>query len=195
MATQAGASGLPSPGRPSQVPAEVAVADVMLASDRSGGGSAASDGPAHFQLAYPLASPALQVDPWGWRYSQSRQRWRMHTGIDLAANPGTPVLAALAGRVLMVESVAGYGLTVLLDHGDGVETLYSHLQRAAVRPGAWLEKGQVLGGVGMSGAATGPHLHFELRRRHGRLLAVDPTPHMPPPALPAIPAEWIAADP
>ncbi len=193
MATPARASGLPSPSRPSLVPAEVAVADVLLASDQPP--AAAGIAPAHFQLAYPLATPALQMDPWGWRYSESRQRWRMHTGIDLAADPGTPVLAALAGRVRMVESVAGYGLTVLLDHGDGVETLYSHLQRAAVRPGAWLEKGQVLGGVGMTGAATGPHLHFELRRRGERLLALDPTPHLPPPALPAIPTEWIATDP
>lgn len=194
------ATDIPSPERPAAVPAQVDVADVMgieamppaLQPSRH---SASDTLPAHLQLAYPLALPALQLDPWGWRYSESRQRWRMHTGIDLAAEPGTPVLAALAGRVLLVESVSGYGLTVVLDHGAGVQTLYAHLQHASVEPGAWLERGQVLGGVGMTGSASGPHLHFELRQRGDRLLALDPTPHLPPPQLPALPSQLLAVDP
>ena len=133
------------------------------------------------------------MDPWGWRYSQRRGAWRMHTGVDLAADEGTPVLAASAGRVLLVESISGYGTTVLLDHGAGWQTLYAHLLSTSVATGQRLNQGEVLGAVGMTGSASGPHLHFELRRRGSSLLALDPTPHLPPllppPALrqPALP--------
>lgn len=131
-------------------------------------------------LAYPLALPALQIDPWGWRYSDSRGAWRMHTGVDFAAPAGTPVLAALAGRVVLAESISGYGLTVVLDHGQGLQTLYAHLQLAAVTVGSQVDQGAELGQVGMTGVATGPHLHFELRSLASGALAHDPTPHLPP---------------
>ena len=137
-------------------------------------------------LAYPLAQPAESLDPWGWRYSERRSAWRLHTGVDLAAPQGTVVLASRAGRVLLVESISGYGTTVLLDHGEGWQTLYAHLHDAIVVNGLWLEQGQPLGMVGMTGSATGPHLHFELRRQGAELLALDPTPHMPPPSLPPV---------
>lgn len=189
----------PLPERPEAVPSRVAVAEVLwmeaLPAQLQPSRSSDSDGlPAHLQLTYPLAQPALQYDPWGWRYSESRGRWRLHTGVDLAADPGTPVLAALPGRVLLVESVSGYGLTVLLDHGAGLQTLYAHLQQAEVEPGAWLDRGQVLGGVGMTGVASGPHLHFEVRHRGAELIALDPTPHLPPPLLPALPAQLLAVE-
>ncbi|MCT0215834.1 M23 family metallopeptidase [Synechococcus sp. CS-1330] len=132
------------------------------------------------RLAYPLDEPAESLDPWGWRYSERRSAWRLHTGIDLAAPKGTVVLASQAGWVLLVESISGYGTTVLLDHGEGWQTLYAHLHQASVLEGAWLEQRQALGTVGMTGSATGPHLHFELRRQGTELLALDPTPHLPP---------------
>ncbi|MGQ9753671.1 MAG: peptidoglycan DD-metalloendopeptidase family protein [Thermaceae bacterium] len=89
---------------------------------------------------------------------------RFHTGIDLAAPLGTPVYAAKSGQVEVAGwSSLGYGLHVLLDHGGGVETLYAHLSRIAVQPGAWVEAGQVIGYVGSTGWSTGPHLHFEVR--------------------------------
>ena len=131
-------------------------------------------------LTYPLKRFAAGMDPWGWRYSQRRGAWRMHTGVDLAADEGTPVLAASAGRVLLVESISGYGTTVLLDHGAGWQTLYAHLLSTSVATGQRLNQGEVLGAVGMTGSASGPHLHFELRRRGSSLLALDPTPHLPP---------------
>jgi len=139
------------------------------------------------RLLYPLAGVAEQIDPWGWRWSERRGAWRMHTGVDLAAAEGTPVLAARAGRVLLVESVGAYGLSVLIDHGQGLETLYAHPLDAAVQPGLSLEAGAVIGRVGMSGSASGPHLHFELRQRGAQLTALDPTPHLPP-LLPPPPA-------
>ena len=105
-------------------------------------------------LAYPLAQPAESLDPWGWRYSERRSAWRLHTGVDLAAPQGTVVLASRAGRVLLVESISGYGTTVLLDHGEGWQTLYAHLHEAIVVSGVWLEQGQPLGMVGMTAMAV-----------------------------------------
>lgn len=89
---------------------------------------------------------------------------RYHTGIDLAAPYGTPVVAAKSGQVEVAGwSAYGYGLHVVLDHGGGVETLYAHMSRIAVRAGEWVEAGEVIGYVGSSGWSTGPHLHFEVR--------------------------------
>ena len=181
--------------RPELVPAQVSVADV-LPPEASPAIALAAPTPTELRdlrLVYPLASPAEQIDPWGWRWSERRGAWRMHTGIDLAAAEGTPVLAARAGRVVLVEDVGAYGLSVLIDHGQGVETLYAHLLDAAVAMGQAVEAGSVIGRVGMSGSASGPHLHFELRQRGGSaeapLKALDPTPHlpplMPPPPAPA----------
>lgn len=177
---------------PQEIPGVVAVADVIpygskpeptvLAALPNG----SLQGVAGIQLAYPLALLADSMDPWGWRYSNAKAAWRMHTGVDLAAATGTPVQAALAGRVLLVGAVSGYGTTVLLDHGNGLETLYAHLSRADVHEGDWLEQGVQLGAVGMTGAATGPHLHFELRQRGAQLQAIDPTPHLPPLMAPPV---------
>ena len=177
---------------PKELPLEVAVADVQpegaLATASFASASLApaslSQTPAEAArppaLTYPLKRFAAGMDPWGWRYSQRRGAWRMHTGVDLAADEGTPVLAASAGRVLLVESISGYGTTVLLDHGAGWQTLYAHLLSTSVATGQRLNQGEVLGAVGMTGSASGPHLHFELRRRGPSLLALDPTPHLPP---------------
>ena len=172
---------LPStrPLAPADIPGQVVVADVLAYGSKPEPSLLTKADPA-IQLAYPLGQWADSMDPWGWRYSESKGAWRMHTGVDLAAPPGTPVLAAKAGRVLLVQAVSGYGNTVLLDHGEGVETLYAHLQQALVREGDWIEQGVQLGAVGMTGAATGPHLHFELRNRAQALQAIDPTPHLPP---------------
>ena len=178
---------LPStrPQVPAEIPAQVAVADV-LAYGTKPKPSLLIKADQALRLAYPLGQGADSMDPWGWRYSESKGAWRMHTGVDLAAPSGTPVLAAKAGRVALVQAVSGYGNTVLLDHGEGVETLYAHLQQALVREGEWIEQGAQLGAVGMTGAATGPHLHFELRNRAQALQAIDPTPHVPPLMAPPV---------
>ncbi|WP_422001621.1 M23 family metallopeptidase [Reyranella sp.] len=91
---------------------------------------------------------------------------RMHTGIDFAAPPGTPVLAAGAGRVAEAGLNGGYGRWVRIDHGGGLATGYAHLSRIAsgVRRSARVRQGQVIGYVGSTGLSTGPHLHFELHR-------------------------------
>ncbi|HHW09981.1 MAG TPA: M23 family metallopeptidase [Firmicutes bacterium] len=100
-------------------------------------------------------------------------RWgRMHEGMDLAVNTGTPVKAAAAGRVTFAGSNSGYGLLVKLDHGNSVETRYAHLSRISVKVGQQIEAGQVIGYSGNTGNSTGPHLHFEIRYK-GK--AVDPS--------------------
>lgn len=187
----------PSPSAPpDQVPAEVSVADLGESSslDPSIPYSAtlvpllaSASGPPPLAapdqvgvLVYPLAAPAVGVDPWGWRYSESKGRWRMHTGLDLMAPRGTPVLAALAGRVHLVQWIDGYGLTVVLDHGDGRRSLYGHLDAVAVRPGQVVRGGESLAVVGMTGRTSGPHLHFEWRTQQGSAwVAHDPTPLLP----------------
>ena len=115
------------------------------------------------RLVYALSQPADEVQPYGWSYSEHRQRWRMHGGHDLITTASTPVLAMLSGRVLLVQSISGYGLTVLLEHGRGWETVYAHLQNADGRVGQLVRAGDHIGRVGRSGSASTDHLHVELR--------------------------------
>jgi len=86
-----------------------------------------------------------------------------HTGVDIDAPYGTPVRAAADGDVSGAEMGAGYGRAVVLDHGHDVLTLYGHLSAIAVVPGEHVTRGQIIGFVGQSGRATGPHLHYEVR--------------------------------
>jgi peptidoglycan DL-endopeptidase CwlO len=87
-----------------------------------------------------------------------------HSGIDLAAARGTPVMATLPGIVTVIVSATGYGLHVVIDHGGGLSSLYGHLDSVLVASGDVVVRGQLIGTVGSSGNATGPHLHFEIRR-------------------------------
>jgi murein DD-endopeptidase MepM/ murein hydrolase activator NlpD len=89
-----------------------------------------------------------------------------HSGIDIDAPYGTPVRAAGDGDVLGENFGAGYGRQVVIDHGHDVITLYGHLSAVAVMPGEHVSRGQVIGYVGQSGRATGPHLHYEVRVHH-----------------------------
>lgn len=87
-----------------------------------------------------------------------------HSGIDLAAARGTPVMATLPGVVTVIVSATGYGLHVIIDHGGGLSSLYGHLDTVVVLSGDYVDAGQIIGTVGSTGNATGPHLHFEIRR-------------------------------
>jgi murein DD-endopeptidase MepM/ murein hydrolase activator NlpD len=86
-----------------------------------------------------------------------------HSGIDIDAPIGSPVRAAADGDVTGAAMVAGYGREIVLDHGHDVTTIYGHLSAMAVVPGQHVARGQVIGYVGQSGRATGPHLHYEVR--------------------------------
>ena len=91
-------------------------------------------------------------------------RMRMHKGVDYAAPTGTPIFAAGDARVKFAGWQNGYGRTVVLDHGNGITTLYGHMSRlGSYRVGQRVQQGRTIGYVGASGLATGPHLHYEFR--------------------------------
>ncbi len=105
-------------------------------------------------------------------------RWgRIHEGIDISNETGTPVKAALSGIVSFTGTEGGYGNMVTLDHGDGLETRYAHLSTMLVAEGQYVAAGEVLGGMGGTGSVTGIHLHFEVRVGG---VAYDPLTALPP---------------
>jgi murein DD-endopeptidase MepM/ murein hydrolase activator NlpD len=107
---------------------------------------------------------------------------RAHKGVDYAAPIGTPVYAAGSGRIKFRGEMGGYGNVLQIDHGNGIVTVYGHLSRfASSREGAHVERGDTIGYVGMTGLATGPHLHFEFRV-NGQY--IDPQKIKLPDALP-----------
>jgi hypothetical protein len=121
-------------------------------------------------LGHPLASM-----PDGGRFGARRiingEPHSPHTGVDYAAPKGTPVLAAADGTVALARELFFSGNSVLIDHGDGLVTMYFHLSTMLVRAGERVERGQRIGLVGSTGRATGPHLHFGVRWHGAR---VDP---------------------
>jgi murein DD-endopeptidase MepM/ murein hydrolase activator NlpD len=91
------------------------------------------------------------------------QTWRQHNGVDYGAPTGTAVRSVGDGTVEFAGRQNGYGNVVQVKHGQQRSSLYAHLSRIDVRLGQHIEQGQRLGAVGMTGWATGPHLHFEFR--------------------------------
>lgn len=126
-------------------------------------------------ILYPLANPGRISSLFGWRTHPIFGNRRFHSGTDIAAPHGTPVVAAYSGRVETAGYLSGYGLTVILRHADDTqESRYAHLSEIFVRPGTWVAQGTEIGSVGSTGNSTGPHLHFEWRQRQGsEWVAVD----------------------
>lgn len=87
---------------------------------------------------------------------------QFHTGIDIVLSRGTPIRAVAPGLVTLSDWNGGYGLTMIIDHGDGYETLYAHNDNLLVRAGAYVMEGQIIALSGNTGLSTGPHLHFEI---------------------------------
>jgi murein DD-endopeptidase MepM/ murein hydrolase activator NlpD len=103
------------------------------------------------------------TSPFGERIHPITKKQSFHSGIDIAAPIGTPVKAAKDGRVKFADEAGLYGLTVILDHGNGLTTVYGHCFQLNVRQGDEVKKGDVIALVGSTGLSTGPHLHFEIR--------------------------------
>lgn len=135
-----------------------------------------------FSPAPPVASAAVSgfiwpvVGPISDYFGTPRGAGTYHSGLDIVAPTGTPIGAAAPGQVVLVSAGGGYGNYVVIRHDDGYETLYAHLSQVYVVQGQWVAQGEAIGGVGATGWATGPHLHFEVRVGGA---AVDPLAYLP----------------
>ncbi|HET6781008.1 MAG TPA: LysM peptidoglycan-binding domain-containing M23 family metallopeptidase [bacterium] len=118
---------------------------------------------ARHQFVWPARG--MLTSRYGWR------RRRHHSGIDIGADRGAPIVAAGNGVVVYAGWYHAYGRTVIIEHGNGWTTLYGHASSIGVRPGQSVSAGQLIARVGCTGRCTGPHLHFEIRV-NGR--AMDP---------------------
>ena len=113
-------------------------------------------------LASPLAFSRI-TSGFSMRFHPILQQWRRHEGVDYGAPTGTPVRAVGDGVVSFAGQQNGYGNVIQIQHSDNRMTVYAHLSRMAVHPGEHVDQGEHIGDVGMTGWATGPHLHFEFR--------------------------------
>jgi murein DD-endopeptidase MepM/ murein hydrolase activator NlpD len=128
-----------------------------LTSDYSGDWTQLADAPQMWPVEGPVGSG------FGQREDPFNGEGAFHSGIDIEAAYGTPVRATADGEVSGAAVGAGYGRAVVLNHGHDVMTVYGHLSAIAVLPGQHVTLGQVIGYVGQTGRATGPHLHYEVR--------------------------------
>jgi murein DD-endopeptidase MepM/ murein hydrolase activator NlpD len=117
-------------------------------------------------FASKLVQPVVGriVSQFGMRFHPILKINRLHAGVDFGAETGTPIVAAAAGVVAYAGTMRGYGNVVVVDHGGGLSTLYAHCSALLVPEGITVEQGKVIARVGATGLATGPHLHFEVRR-------------------------------
>lgn len=123
-------------------------------------------------MAWPVPGFYRISSPFGYRMHPILGTWKLHTGIDVGRNldppksiDGAAIVATEAGKVIYAAYSSGYGNTVMIDHGNGIVTLYAHQQSGGIKVGVGqsVTKGQRIGTVGSTGLSTGPHLHFEVR--------------------------------
>lgn len=118
----------------------------------------------------PVAGQRIPVSSqYGTRHDPFTGRLARHTGLDIPAPHGTPILASGGGRVVVAGYKGAYGRAVMIDHGDGLATLYGHASRLLVRVGDVVLPQQQIALVGSTGRSTGPHLHFEVIRDGNRV--------------------------
>jgi len=116
-------------------------------------------------MTWPCPSSYNITSYYGMRKHPILRKYKMHTGIDIAAASGSSIVAANSGTVIMsqYDKSGGYGNMVVIDHGGGITTLYGHASKLLVKVGDEVKAGQVIAKVGSTGLSTGPHLHFEVR--------------------------------
>ncbi len=113
------------------------------------------------QFSWPVSGPI--TSPFGYRIHPIFGTQIYHAGMDIGVPEGTPVHAADSGTVIEADWIGGYGNAVIIDHGNGLQTVYGHNSSLAVSAGQAVSKGQVIAYAGQTGYATGPHVHFEVR--------------------------------
>lgn len=112
-------------------------------------------------FVWPTSGPI--TSPFGYRIHPIFGTQIYHSGIDIGVDTGTPIVAADSGVVIEADWLGGYGYAVVIDHGNGLSTLYGHNSELAVSPGQSVQQGQVIAYAGSTGYSTGPHCHFEVR--------------------------------
>ena len=132
--------------------------------ESSGGGSSSSGGTGRFM--WPCRGEITSY--FGWRTHPIFGTTKYHSGMDIAVDYGTPIMAADSGTVIYSGWLGGYGYAVMIDHGSGLVTLYAHNQSLNVYEGQYVTKGTCIAYAGSTGYSTGPHCHFEVRL-HGEV--------------------------
>ena len=140
--------------------------------ESSGGGSSSSGGTGRFM--WPCRGEITSY--FGWRTHPIFGTTKYHSGMDIAVDYGTPIMAADSGTVIYSGWLGGYGYDVMIDHGSGLVTLYAHNQSLNVYEGQYVTKGTCIAYAGSTGYSTGPHCHFEVRL-HGEV--TEPLNYLP----------------
>jgi len=151
---------------------ELEARSAEIAAQIQSGGSSGSGNP-NAQLFYPAPGPI--TSGFGMRVHPIFGTERLHAGVDIDADCGDPIWSAESGEVLSAGYNGGYGIATVVDHGDGLSTLYAHQSDTSVSAGTVVDRGQRIGTVGTTGWSTGCHLHFEVRINGN---PVDPAPYL-----------------
>ena len=110
-----------------------------------------------------MPSCTLITSRFGYRVAPTTGASTYHGGLDIGAGMGASIVAAGAGDVIYAGANGGYGNCVMVDHGNGIVTVYAHMSSIGVSYGQYVTAGQYVGAVGSTGVSTGPHCHFEIR--------------------------------
>ena len=151
-----------------------------LIAEGSGGSSAPVSSiplprePSALGYQWPIAGTV--TSPYGYRIHPVYGTRKLHSGVDVGAPRGTPIAATTDGVVIFAGGRGGYGSTVIVDHGQGLSSLYAHMSQINVSEGTTVRRGDIVGLVGATGTATGNHLHFEIRHNG---TPTDPAPFLP----------------
>lgn len=139
-----------------------------------GGGGGSSTAVSLTGLKWPVPSCSIITSRFGSRTAPTTGASTYHGGLDIGAQAGATIVAAASGDVILASYSGGYGNCVMINHGNGLVTLYGHMQSISVSAGQHVSKGQTIGKVGSTGVATGPHCHFEIRVNG---VQTDPAPY------------------
>lgn len=131
----------------------------LIRREQGGGGASIGTG----SYTWPAPGHTSISSAYGMRYHPILKVRKLHTGVDIAAPMGASIVAADGGKVISAGWMGGYGQVVVINHGNGISTLYAHQSKILVSNGQTVTKGQAIGKVGSTGWSTGPHLHFEVR--------------------------------